>query len=148
MPRALTLCKQETPKQVYTLTNNEDPNEMLHYAISSSVSTLFVMVKKIFRQKRAITRLTPSHILYYRLKLGKHKKSCLSAQTSIWQPRNLISGMQNHVVDLYLVSSNYGPEAKNGPLVESQVLCKGFSLKQILSKPQVLEFSYLVCSIV
>ena len=109
-------------------------------SISSSVSTLFVMEKRSPDKKGPL--LASPQVTFHIFKLGKHKKSCLKPQTSNWQPRNLIFGMQNHLVDLYQVCSNYGPEAKNSPLLESQVLCKFFHKKNLnqTTSPRVYLF--------
>ena len=49
---SVTLCSWETPIKTSTFANSKDPDEMQHYAASGP--TLFVMVKKIFRQKNTI----------------------------------------------------------------------------------------------
>ena len=49
----------------------------------------------------------------------QHEKIFMSENTG---HRALIFGMQNHLVNLYQVYSNYSPGAKNGPASGSQVL--------------------------
>ena len=51
-------------------------------------------------------------MFYIGLHREQHKKIVLSETT---RPRALIFGLKYHLVDLYLVCSNYIPGAKNGP---------------------------------
>ena len=56
--------------------------------------------------------ISRSHRLKIDLHDAKIKKKTFFSE--ITRPRALISGMQHHLVDLYQVSSNYLPVAKNG----------------------------------
>ena len=51
-------------------------------------------------------------MFYIGLYREQHEQIFLSETT---RPRALIFGMENHLVDLYQVRSNYSPGAKNGP---------------------------------